>query len=429
MKAPSNSDSGTGDGTPAALRARNRERLLHELLRRIGTGATQAELAEAVGLSRPSIGSLLDTFDPITVKEQPKKPRDRSAPAVGRRGRLGTTYRIDRTAAWAAAIDIGRKHIYVGACDLTGAGDEIDKVEEPDPGFEISTSPQLTLERAAEKLNELLDAHPRYELADLCGLVVGLPGPVVNGHPRDRVLDWGELDVRAEIREALRSSGRRWLERQSEIDVIVDNDANLSAVAEHRWGAGVGKRDVFYIKWSTGLGAGLIVDGRLRRGARGAAGEFGHTPVPADQRGEVESCDVCRKPCFEAAIGFKRLLMDKGLDYRGVQAIACDPDHEDHRWLSEWIETRAELLGQALVPVANTLNPQLVIVDGILDQSMELLFARRILRSLEQHGAMAAVCSDLKIRGGQFTVSAAAKGGLALALDELAPAFLLQKTR
>jgi predicted NBD/HSP70 family sugar kinase len=276
-------------------------------------------------------------------------------------------------------------------------------------------------------LNRVLDGTPGWEPAVVSVLVVGLPVPVADDRPRDRVLDWGSRNVADATREVLRSSADRWRRHATGLDVIVDNDANLSAVAEHRWGVGVGLSDILYVKWSTGLGGGLILDGALRRGAGGAAGEFGHTPVPVELSEDLELCGACGQKCFEVAIGFKPLLKARGWGYRDVQAVARDPSHDDYGALSEWIEPRAELLGRALVPVVNAVNPELLVIDGILDEGTEPLFARQVQRSLEEHGAMAAVYSDLKVRGGRFTVSAAARGGLARALQQLAAPFLLAK--
>jgi predicted NBD/HSP70 family sugar kinase len=411
------------EGTPAALRARNRESLLRILLDRLGEGLTQADLSLATGLSRPSIGSLLDTFGPILTESPAGETSSRG------RGRPGAVYSLDPNAAWVAAIDIGRRHIFVSVCNLQGAGGEIDMEEEPKPVFEISQSPLQTLERAVEMLNALLDRKPELDLDNLAGLVIGLPGPIADNRPRDRVLDWGGLDVADEIEDVLEASdASRWNDRGKELNIRVDNDANLSAIAEHCWGAGRGKREIVYLKWASGLGAGLIVDGALRRGAGGAAGEIGHSPVPESEREGVKDCRVCNKPCFEAAIGFERLLEERGWRYPDVQEIAADPQHPDYEALRAWMEPRSRLLGKALVPVVNALNPELIVVDGILDRDMEALFARQILRSLEDHGALSAAVSDLRVRGGRFTVSAAARGGLAMALRELVPAHLLKRS-
>ncbi len=416
------------EGNSIPPRARNRQRVLRALIDRIETGATQAELAEDTGLSRPSIGALLDTLEPVLLP-----PRPVIGPVSGRRP--ANVFALDPKAAWAAAIDIGRSHLYVAISDLAGAGDkELHRrlILEPDLGFDISQSGVRTMERAAKELAQLVEEDPDLRLDRLAAVTVGLPGPIVGGIPRDRVLNWGdEFEVAKELEDALLACDGRWQGLDRRRQIIVDNDATLSAIAEHRWGAGKGLRDVLYIKWSSGLGAGLIVDGEARRGAGGAAGEIAHWPVPGDaaeQVGEpIERCPACGQHCFEAAIGFRPLLEREGWIYPHVQDIARDPGNPEYDRLRKWIEPRADLLGRALVPIVNTLNPELVAIDGILDDSMEVLFQRQVLRSLDRHGVMAAIFSDLNVAGGRFTVSAAARGGLARAILERAPALLLKR--
>lgn len=418
------------ESTPTAPRARNRERVLVALIERIDSGATQAQLAEDTGLSRPSIGALLETLEPVLLPS-------RSTAGLARGRRPASIRALDPEAAWVAAIDIGRSHIFVAISDLAGAGNrELRRrlVLEPKLGFEISQSAVRTMERAARELDKLVDENPDLGFDRLAGVTVGLPGPIMDGIPRDRVLNWGEFEVAKELKGALVANAGRWERLDREREIIVDNDANLSAVAEHRWGAGKGLRDVLYIKWSTGLGAGLIVDGEVRRGAGGAAGEIAHSPVPkevaekfADAGEPIGECPACGQRCFEAAIGFRPLLEQRDWTYEDVQEIARDPTHADYGPLREWIEPRAELLGRALVPIVNTLNPQLVVVDGILDHTMEPLFERQVRRNLALHGTMAAIFSDLNVCGGHFTASAAARGGLARGIRELAPDLLLRR--
>jgi predicted NBD/HSP70 family sugar kinase len=420
-----------GAYTPSAPRARNRERVLAALMDRLDSGATQAQLAEATGLSRPSIKDLLDTLEPVLLPSRPT-----AGPGAGRRP--ASVRALDPEAAWVAAIDIGRSHIYVAVSDLGGAGDGdlrhrlVLKPELEELGFEISQSAVRTMERAAKALDDLVGENPNLRLDRLAGVTVGLPGPIVDGIPRDRVLNWGEYEVAKELKGALVATAEHWQGLDYERQVIVDNDATLSAIAEHRWGTGKGLRDVLYIKWSTGLGAGLIVDGEARRGAGGAAGEIAHWPVPAEveedfkRAGEpIDECPACGQRCFEAAIGFKSLLEERGWTYEDVQKIARNPADAAYGDLDRWLGPRAELLGRALVPIVNTLNPELVVVDGILDDRMEPLFERRVRRSLHLHGTMAAIFSDLNVCGGRFTVSAAARGGLARGIRERAPELLL----
>src|SRR4051794_19664405 len=96
--------SATVEGDQTALRARNRERVLRVLLERIGSGATQSELADATGLSRPSIATMLGTLKPILSTSAPSGGSGNGGSAARRR--VANVFDVDPDAAWAAAIDI-----------------------------------------------------------------------------------------------------------------------------------------------------------------------------------------------------------------------------------------------------------------------------------------------------------------------------------
>ena len=397
--------------------------MLRELIDRIDTGATQAELAHATGLSRPTISTIVGDLKPISA-------------AVGETerstgGRKASVVRLDPGAAWAAAVDIGRSHIHVAACDLRGAGGEILQGEpwtsdSPDADSSIPEEYGATLTRAAKMLDALLD-EGGVERSDLAGLAVGLPGPVYEGRPRGRLLrEWGHQDVGDAMLEALRTnSPDAWREIDSEaLEVVVDNDANLCGVAEHRWGVGQGVDDQLYVKWATGLGAAVIMDGALRRGAGGAAGEFGHTPVrDAD---DVASCDACGRPCLESKVGFGTLM--SGVSFQDIQAAADDDGHSLYDEVCEKVDEAALVLGRELVPLVNALNPALIVIDGILNERNEHLFAGQVMKGLDE-GALGAARRDVKIRGSRFTLTAAARGGLAEVIDRHAVEFLIKKAR
>ena len=84
----------------------------------------------------------------------------------------------------------------------------------------------------------------------------------------------------------------------------MDNDANLGALAEHAWGAGRDCADLVYVKLATGIGAGIVLDGRLYRGTVGTAGELGH--VTLDARGPL--CRCGNRGCVELSAGGRALL-------------------------------------------------------------------------------------------------------------------------
>nr|MDT0666121.1 ROK family protein [Micromonospora sp. DSM 115978] len=153
--------------------------------------------------------------------------------------------------------------------------------------------------------------------------------------------------------------------------MTVDNDANLGALAELTWGAGRGASGVAYIKAATGVGAGMVVDGRIHRGHTGTAGEIGHTTV--DEHGPV--CRCGNRGCLETFVG-TRILLDMlrashgpDLSVLGMLALARDGDAGCQRVVAD----AGRAIGVAVANLCNLVNPELVVVGGDLAAAGDLL--------------------------------------------------------
>jgi glucokinase len=155
---------------------------------------------------------------------------------------------------------------------------------------------------------------------------------------------------------------------------VVDNDATAGALAEWRYGAGRGGtvRDLVYLTISTGVGGGLILDGRVHRGAAGNAGELGHLTV--DYRGR--QCGCGRRGCLEAyasgtsiaARAREALDSDVPSTLRDLPAVTARDVAEaaaagDLVAAAVWDET-TEVLGSAVANVLDAFNPELVVLGG-----------------------------------------------------------------
>ena len=153
-----------------------------------------------------------------------------------------------------------------------------------------SGSYERDLERVAESARGVLEA-ASVSASALDAVGVSAPGPLdpVTGVIRDapNLPGWHEVPIRARLERAF---GR---------PVRLENDANAAALAEWRFGAGRGSRAFAFLTMSTGVGAGLVLDGRLYRGARFGAGEIGHIPVVPDGR----ACACGLRGCLEAYTG------------------------------------------------------------------------------------------------------------------------------
>ena len=164
----------------------------------------------------------------------------------------------------------------------------------------------------------------------------------------------------------------------------LENDADACAVAEWRWGAGRGCRTMAFLTMGTGLGAGLIIDGRLHRGARNLAGELGHWRLAADgplgygKRGSFEG--------FCAGGGIGRWAREEGLPYDSASGLFAAAATGDHAALA-LVECIATRLGEGLALLTDLLDPERIVIGGIfarrealLRPMMERVLAREALR-------------------------------------------------
>jgi len=157
----------------------------------------------------------------------------------------------------------------------------------------------------------------------------------------------------------------RLLEQELRAAVHLENDANLAAVAEHQRGAGKGANDLAYVTWSTGIGSGLILGGRLHSGAHGSAGEVGHMVL--DPKGPLCACGM--HGCTEAYASGSTLARKMGRPAAEVFAAARQGDPRS----LQVVEEAAGMVGQALMNLANLVDPELIVIGGGITNSWGLV--------------------------------------------------------
>jgi glucokinase len=202
------------------------------------------------------------------------------------------------------------------------------------------------------------------------------------------------------------------LEATFGVSATVANDADAAALAEYRYGAGRGVRHMLYLTVSTGIGGGVIIDGRLHRGERAWAGEVGHMTL--DPNGP--DCPCGRNGCLESlasGLSIARAMRERFGDAThqvtaqdvASAAAAGDPIARD-----VW-NSAMNWLGIGIASAANLLNPGCVVIGGGLTRAGELLFApvRQIVaqRALDQRLVVlpAALGDDVGIIGGAALIS------------------------
>jgi predicted NBD/HSP70 family sugar kinase len=194
--------------------------------------------------------------------------------------------------------------------------------------------------------------------------------------------------------------------------VEIENDANLGALAEMTWGAGRECSHFAYIKAATGIGAGLVIDGRLLRGASGTAGEIGHTTL--DESGAL--CYCGNRGCLETVASGPAIiaLVSSGhpelLTLGQVIELASSGDARCRRAISD----AGREIGVAVAGLCNLINPERVIVGGLLSRVGELLL-QPIRESIRRHAVFAAA-ERVEVVPAVFVERAELLGSLALAL-------------
>src|SRR5215472_8898005 len=146
------------------------------------------------------------------------------------------------------------------------------------------------------------------------------------------------------------------LEELIDCPVHLENDANLAGLGEFHQGAGRGIRNMVYVTWSTGVGAGLILDGKLFSGAHGAAGEVGHMII--DPSGPLDACG--QHGCVEAFCGGKALARELGAPAEQLFDRAADGDT---RAVAR-VRDAATHMGWALINLSNIIDPELIVMGG-----------------------------------------------------------------
>ena len=397
----------SGTGYPDAVRSRAASArpvtLTESVLRLIWERRTisRAEIADIVGLSRSTVSEIVASListDLVTEK----------GVGASRGGRRPVVLEFQDDARVILGVDVGASHIGVVLTDLRGRMLASERRE-----YAVRSDPEGTLSCVTKFCKACL-ATWGGDATRLAGIGIALPSPVDPLHP-ERVSplalpDWHERHGFLALRELFG------------VPVLVDNDANLGALAEHWWGAGRGFRDFTYIKVSTGIGSGHLIGGRVYRGSSGVAGEIGHMAM--DLRGAM--CDCGNRGCLQTIAGARAIIarakalrteFPDSLLATGELKIAMIADAAlAHDPLAlQVVNETAEYLGIAIASVLNLNNPSAVILGGSLARLGALLLTPLRATVLKRTFVSSVVAAEIRV--GELGSLVIAIGAATMILD------------
>lgn len=389
-------------GSLGTLRQGNRLRIL-DVLRRAGS-ASRVDLVRDTGLSRTTVSKLVAELQAeglIVERETGDAGGNRGNGANGGNGAVGrppVALTLNPSAGAVVGIDFGHDLVRVAVADLSGR-----VVGEDRRDVDVDAAAERAIDLAAGMADDLL-ATLRRDPDEAVGIGVAVSAPIVRDTQRTSILPgWGPFAPGGE------------LERRLGRPVLLGNDANLGALAEVRDGAGRGARNVVYVMLSGGIGAGLILDGRLFSGHSGLTGELGHVVV--DPAGQV--CRCGNRGCLEtvasaaAIVAALRPLHGPELTLRDAIAMARDGDAGANRLFADAGRT----VGQAVGAICNIVNPERVIVGGEMGAVGDVLVdavAEGVARA-----TIPAIARDARVVAGSLGERAEVLGAIGLVLAEV----------
>ena len=319
-------------GSKALIREINAALVLGEL--RAEPLQSRTDLAKRTGLSLPTVSEIVAELLAAGIVEER---------ATGRSGggRRPVLLALKPDAGHVVGIKLTETHVIAVLTDLAATIVE----------RRVTTVDRTTVEAVVTAVVDAVE-HLRGKATHLYGVGIGMAGVIdrASGLVRHATYsDWHDVDLAGLV------------ESRVGLPVVVDNDVNTLVANEKWFGAGRGVDDVLVVSIGRGVGLGLVLDGRLYRGAAGGAGEFGHTKVA-----DGPDCACGGRGCLEALIGEPALRANASAVLGRTVDLdeAADLARAGNPALRAVFTTAGRLLGTAVGNLVNLLNPKLVVLAG-----------------------------------------------------------------
>lgn len=336
---------------------------------------------------------------------------------VSQGGRKPRLYCINRNLGYVVGVDIGATSVEVALADLSGR-----ILQRHSESADVRQRPEPFLRRCVDIIFQLMELQECH-VEQVLGIGIGVPGPVDFARgvlvAPPLMPDWESFPIRGFVTQSFPNAF-----------VVVDNDVNIMALGEQRAGDGISVDHFIFVKIGTGIGAGIVSNGKIHRGSTGCAGDIGHICV--DKNGPI--CRCGNTGCLEAmaagpAIAEKAMqaalngaspllknLMEKNggvLRPEDVNA-AC---REGDQAALEIIRASGQMIGDVLAGLVNMFNPSHIFIGGgIANFGNHLLVTirRAVLRR-----SLPLATRNLSINFSRMGADAGVTGAVALALEHL----------
>ncbi len=377
---------------------------------RLGRSGSRSELVERTGLGRAIVARRVgELIDRGLIREGD------TGPSTGGRPPRQLTFRGD--AGHVLVADLGATSIDVALTTLDGT--ILGHHDEPSL---IEAGPEACLERVETLFDQLLRTTTSGIPGHLWGVGIGVPGPVEfrTGRPISPPImpGWDGYPIRERFAGRYRAP------------VWVDNDVNAMALGEWRSGVAAGHSNVVVVKIGTGIGAGIISDGRLHRGAQGSAGDVGHIQISDDP---AVVCRCGNIGCIEALAGGAaigragRAAAEEGrsprlrtaLEQQGVvtaEDVARAASFGDAVAVG-LLDDAGHRVGSMLASVVNFFNPSLIVIGGGVANSPDHLLAA--IRETVYRRSLPLATRDLLVQRSSLGGLAGVIGASAMVVDQL----------
>lgn len=361
-------------------------------------GLSRADITRLTNLSAQTISNLVGELEEAGLLLA-------GEPIRQKRGQPARPYRLNPDGGYAIGFQLTGTQIDAVLVNLMGEERERSSlpINHPDPKQAIDL-----LVAASHDIISKSGLDPDRNI----GTGIAMPGPVGIAGPTGIAPGWEGFDLAKAMTE------------KAGCPVFVENDADAAAVSEKLYGKARELENFVYIFIGHGLGAGLFLDGRIIHGAQGAAGEIGHIPVEANGR----QCGCGRKGCLERYVSLLALYEefdathrdDLVLDHTLTQLSAIKADDVP---VKSWIDQAAPHLATTFQIISSMLNPQAIILGGLLPKPILTALWQEVIRLQEASGPTP-TGDRLPILIGDGNTYSAARGAAALPIyQEMIPDF------